>query len=142
MYTDEELSKLNAITPDVSGMSVSAAKAALKNQNFEARVVGDGDKVLSQYHVKSQSIPMNGVVVLYTEKDSGDTTSTVPDLKGLSISEANKKAVNAGYNIKVSGAALDSEVVSYRQSIEAGKKADLGSTITVYFKTTVGVQDD
>ncbi len=142
VYTDEELSKLNAITPDVSGMSVSAAKTALKNQNFEARVVGNGKKVISQYPVKDQSIPMNGVVVLYTEKDSDNTTSTVPDLKGLSISEANKRAVNAGYNIKVSGAALDSEVVSYRQSIEPGKKADLGSTITVYFKTTTGVQDD
>ncbi len=142
VYTDEELAKLNAVTPDVSGMSVSAAKTALKNQNFEARVVGNGKKVLSQYPVKDQSIPMNGVVVLYTEKDSGNTTSTVPDLTGLSISEANKRAVNAGYNIRVSGAALDSEVVSYRQSVEPGKKADLGSTITVYFKTTTGVQDD
>ncbi len=142
VYTDEELSKLNATTPDVSGMTVNAAKTALKSQNFEARVVGDGKKVLSQYPVKDQSIPMNGVVVLYTEKESNNTTATVPDLTGLSISEANKRAVNAGYNIKVSGAALDSEVVSYRQSVEAGKKADLGSTITVYFKTTTGVQDD
>ncbi len=142
VYTDEELSKLNATTPDVSGMSVSAAKAALKNQHFESRVVGNGKKVLSQYPVKDQSIPMNGVVVLYTEKDSHSISSTVPDLKGLSIGEANKKAVNAGYNIRVSGAALDSEVVSYRQSVEPGKKADLGSTITVYFKTTTGVQDD
>lgn len=142
VYTDEELSKLNAITPDVNGMSVDAARSALKNQNFTARVVGKGDKVLSQYPVKGQSIPKNGVVVLYTEKDANDTTSTVPDLKGLSISEANRKAVNAGYNIRVSGASLNSEVVSYRQSVEPGKKADLGSTITVYFKTTSGVQDD
>ncbi len=142
VYTDEELSKLNAIAPDVSGMSVSAAKTSLKNHNFEARVVGNGEKVISQYPVKGQTIPMNGVVVLYTEKDSHNTTSTVPDLSGLSIREANKRAVNAGYNIRVSGAALDSEVVSYRQSVEAGAKADLGSTITVYFKTTTGVQDD
>ncbi len=142
VYTDEELSKLNAITPDVNGMSVEAARASLKNQNFTARVVGKGKKVLSQYPAKGQSIPMNGVVVLYTEKDSDDTTSTVPDLIGLSISEANRKAVNAGYNIRVSGASLSSEVVSYRQSVEKGKKAELGSTITVYFKTTSGVQDD
>ena len=142
VYTDEELSKLNATTPDVKGMTVSAAKSSLKSQNFTARVVGDGEKVLSQYPVKGQNIPVNGVVILYTEKKTGDATSTVPDLTGLSISEANRKAVNAGYNIKVSGASLSSDVISYRQSIEKGKKADLGSTITVYFKTTSGVQDD
>ncbi len=142
VYTDEELAKLNGVTPDVNGMSVSAAKTMLKQKSFNARIVGDGDKVVSQYPVKGQTIPMNGVVVLYTEKKAGNTSAEVPDLKGLSISEANRRAVNAGYNIRVSGASLDSEVVSYRQSVEAGKKADLGSTITVYFKTTTGVQDD
>lgn len=142
VYTDEELSKLNASTPDVNGMTVSAAKSALSSQNFTARVVGNGDKVLSQYPIKGQSIPLGGVVILYTEKDNLSTASTVPDLKGLSISEANQRAVNAGYNIKVSGASINSEVVSYRQSVEEGTKADLGTTITVYFKTTTGVQDD
>lgn len=142
VYTEEELSKLNAATPDVSGMTVSEAKAALESQEFTARVVGDGDKVISQYPISGQSISLGGVVILYTEKESTDTTSTVPDLVGLSISEANARAVNSGYNIKISGASLDSEVVSYRQSVAKGTEAELGSTITVYFKTTTGVQDD
>ena len=142
VYSDEELAKLNASTPDVNGMSVAAAKDTLSKQNFNARVVGNGDKVVSQYPAKDQSIPLEGVVILYTETGNVSTTSTVPELTGLSISEANKRAVNSGYNIKVAGAALGSEVVSYRQSIEKGTKAELGSTITVYFKTTSGVQDD
>ena len=142
VYTDEELSKLNATTPDVNGMTVTGAKNVLTAQNFTARVVGDGDTVLDQYPAKNQSIPMGGVVILYTEKDNSSQSSTVPNLTGMSISEANRTAVNAGYNIKVSGAALNSEVISYRQSIEAGTKAELGTTITVYFKTTTGVQDD
>ncbi|MGN1316704.1 MAG: penicillin-binding transpeptidase domain-containing protein [Acutalibacteraceae bacterium] len=142
VYSDEELAKLNATTPDVNGMSVVAAKESLSKQNFSARVVGNGDKVVSQYPAKGQSIPVEGVVVLYTETGNVETTSTVPDLTGLSISEANKRAVNSGYNIKISGAYNDSEVVSYRQSVEKGTKAELGSTITVYFKATSGVQDD
>ena len=142
VYTDEQLSKINAVTPDVSNVSVSAAKSTLAAEGFTARVVGKGDKVITQYPIKGQSIPMGGVVVLYTEANVKDTTSVVPNLTGLSISEANARAVNAGYNIKVSGAALDSEVVSYRQSVAEGTKAELGSTITVYFKTTTGVQDD
>lgn len=142
VYTPEELSKLNATTPDVCGLTVSGAKASLEKQNFTARVVGNGEKVISQYPVSGQSIPMNGVVVLYTQTDTTETSSTVPDLIGLSISDANQRAVNSGYNIRISGASLDSEVVSYRQSIEEGTEASLGSTITVYFKTTTGVQDD
>ena len=142
VYTDEELSKMNASTPDVTGMTVSAAVSTLKNKEFTARVVGDGERVISQYPVKDQGIQLGGVVILYTDSENKDTSSTVPDLIGLSISEANKKAVNSGYNIKISGSTVSSEVVSYRQSIEPGTKAELGTTITVYFKTTSGVQDD
>lgn len=142
VYTEEELSKLNATTPDVVGMTVSSAKSSLQNQDFTARVVGNGDTVITQYPISGQSIPMNGVVILYTETGTSESSSTVPNLLNMSISEANRVAVNSGYNIRISGTALDSEVVSYRQSIDEGTQAPLGSTITVYFKTTSGVQDD
>ena len=141
VYSNEELAQLNGITPDVNSMSVEKAKATLKNKGFTARVVGDGDSVISQYPLKGQNIPLDGVVILYTEKGTSNKTATVPDLKGLSISSANQRAVNAGFNLKISGASLDSEVVSYRQSIESGTQAELGATITVYFKTNQGVED-
>ncbi len=142
VYTDEELAKLNITTPSVSGMSVSAARQAIESQGFTARVVGDGDKVISQSPVGGKNIQMNGVMVLYTEAGKGETQAKVPELTGLSISQANERAVNSGFNIKISGAAVNSEVVSYRQSSQPGDKLNLGSTITVYFKTTSGVQDD
>lgn len=141
VYTDEELSQLNATTPDVTDMTTTAAKNSLEDQGFTARVVGNGNSVISQYPVSGQSIPLEGVVILYTEKGAKNTTSTVPDLVGLSISEANQRAVNAGYNIRISGTSVGSEVVSYRQSIDEGTKAELGSSITVYFKTNSGVED-
>lgn len=141
-YTDEELAKLNAETPAVTQMTVSAATAALEVKGFTARVIGDGTTVISQYPVSGQNISHGGVVILYTESDVSSGEGTVPDLTGLTISECNDKAVNAGFNIKISGASLDSEVESYRQSVEAGSKCELGTTITVYFKTTTGVQDD
>jgi stage V sporulation protein D (sporulation-specific penicillin-binding protein) len=141
VYSNEELAQLNGITPDVSSMNVEKARATLKNQGFTARVVGDGDSVISQYPLKGQNIPLDGVVILYTEKETSNKTATVPDLTGLSISSANERAVNAGFNLKISGASLDSEVVSYRQSIESGTQAEMGTTITVYFKTNQGVED-
>ncbi len=142
VYTDAELSKLNATTPTVTNLDVGTARNNIENAGFTARVVGDGDKVISQSPIGGQNIQLNGVVVLYTEAGEGESTGKVPDLSGLSISEANKRAVNSGFNIKISGASVDSEVVSYRQSTPAGESLNLGSTITVYFKTTSGVQDD
>ncbi len=142
VYTAEELAKLNATTPGVSGMTVTAAEKSLESQGFTAKVVGNGDKVISQSPVSGQNIQMNGVVVLYTEAGNNESEAKVPELTGLSISEANQRAVNSGFNIKISGAAIDSEVISYRQSTPAGESLNLGSTITVYFKTTSGVQDD
>jgi stage V sporulation protein D (sporulation-specific penicillin-binding protein) len=141
VYSAKELSQLNGVTPDVNSMNVEKAKATLKNKGFTARVIGNGDSVVSQYPLKGQNIPLDGVVILYTEKEVSNTTATVPDLTGLSISSANERAVNAGFNIKISGASLDSEVVSYRQSIDAGTQTELGATITVYFKTNKGVED-
>ena len=141
VYSAKELAQLNGITPDVNSMTVEKAKATLQNKGFKARIVGDGKTVLSQYPLKGQNIPLDGVVILYTEKDTSNSISTVPDLRGLSISSANERAVNAGFNIKISGASLDSEVVSYRQSIDPGTQAELGATITVYFKTNKGVED-
>lgn len=141
VYSAKELSQLNGVTPDVNSMSVEKAKATLKNKGFTARIIGNGDTVVSQYPLKGQNIPLDGVVILYTEKEISNTTATVPDLTGLSISSANERAVNAGFNIKISGASLDSEVVSYRQSIDAGTQTELGATITVYFKTNKGVED-
>lgn len=141
-YTDDELSKLNAVTPSVTDMPVSKAQETLSSKGFAARVIGNGGSVVVQYPSKGQKLSYGGVVILYTENGKTSREGKIPELTGLSISEANERAISAGFNIKISGAALDSEVVSYRQSMAAGTKCELGSTVTVYFKTTSGVQDD
>ena len=141
VYTDEELAVLNATAPNVVDMTVSGAVTTLENQGFTARVIGEGETVVSQYPAANQNIPLNGVVIVYTETGGGNTTAEVPDLSGLSIGDVNAKAVNSGFNIKISGTTVGGEVVSYKQSIEPGTTAELGSTITVYFKTTSGVED-
>lgn len=141
-YTDEELSKLKATAPNVVGSTVSEAKAILANQGFTPRIVGDGNMIVSQTPAQAQTLPKNGVIVLYTETQGLSTSGTVPVLTGLTVSQANAEATNSGFNIKVTGISQNSgEVISYRQNVEAGTTAELGSTITVYFKTDTGVAD-
>lgn len=141
-YTDKELEHLDTNAPNLVGNNVKDAKAMLEQQGFEVKTVGSGETVVSQMPAYNQSMPQNGIIVLYTEADAERLTVTVPDLRQMSVSQANKYALSAGLNIKISGNALNAgELVSYDQSLEPGEEVEYGKTITVYFKSNTGVDD-
>lgn len=134
-YSASELSKLNASSPSLTGLSVNEAKKTAEGKGFSVRIVGSGDHVVSQMPAASLSMPKNGLIVLYTEEGSGSKTTTVPTLTGLTLTQANKAAINAGLNIKISGTFSDSsEAISYKQSLDAGTSVPMGTTVSVYFK--------
>ena len=90
----------------------------------------------------NQSMPKGGIIVVYTEENADRQNGTVPNLSGLTISEANRIAINSGFNIKVSGATQGAnQVISYKQSIPAGNTAQQGTVITVYFRSSENVTD-
>lgn len=141
-YNDSEKALLDVQVPSVTGDSVSKAKSSLEEDKFSVQIVGEGDKVLSQMPASGQYIPQGGVIVLYTEKQKKKLKTVVPDFTGMTITEANYAAVNAGINIKVSGNSLSEEsMTAYRQSSLKGSEVESGSTVTVYFRTTSGVSD-
>ena len=141
-YSDKELEKLDTLTPSLVGKSTEDALALLEEKDFEVKVIGEGEKVISQMPAYNQSVPQNGIIVLYTEKDAERVTVEVPDLTQMTLSMANKYALSAGLNIKISGYALnEGEIISYSQSIAQGETVEYGSTITVYFKSNTGVSD-
>jgi stage V sporulation protein D (sporulation-specific penicillin-binding protein) len=140
-YDEDEMKNLSITTPNVIGKSVDSAKEALKGKGLKYKIVGKGDKVLTQSPSSSINIPSKGVVVLYTEK--GDKQKTkVPDFTGLTVSEANRAAADSNLNIEINGNNLSaSTVVAYRQSVDKGSEVDIGSVITVTFKNTRSVLD-
>lgn len=141
-YNDSEKALLDVQVPSVIGDDVSEAQSSLENDKFSVRVVGEGSKVLSQMPASGQYIPQGGVVVLYTDEQKKKLKTTVPDFTGMTITEANYAAINAGINIKVSGNSLsDESLTAYRQSSLKGTEIESGSTVTVYFRTTSGVSD-
>lgn len=138
-YEDKELSNVASVAPSLVGKTVGDAKVAASK--FTVKVVGSGDKVISQTPAAGQQMHTGGVIVVYTEEDAAKQTATVPNLCNMSMSQANSAAVNAGFNIRISGNTNSGEVLSYKQSIDAGDEAEVGSVITVYFKSNVDVQD-
>ena len=141
-YSDEELEKLDTLTPSLVGKQTEDALALLEEKGFEVKVVGEGEKVISQMPAYNQSVPQNGIIVLYTDKDAERVTVEVPDLTQMTLSMVNKYALSAGLNVKISGNALnEGEIISYSQSISPGETVEYGSTITVFFKSNTGVSD-
>lgn len=134
-YTESELEKLDTKTPDVVGKTVAAAKNEISKSNLSAKVYGSGTNIVSQVPEPGKSIPKNGTVALFTDEGSANQMATVPKLTGMSLSEVNKTAANAGINISVSGAALtnSSSPVSNSQSIAEGTQVPKSTVVTVGF---------
>lgn len=141
-YTDEELKKLDVFMPSLVGESLDAAKQKLQDSELKINIVGDGDVVVAQCPAYGQPVPKNGTVVIYTDASSEKKMVKVPDLTGLSVSEASERARDYGLNIRLSGNQLtETGVVSHSQSIAQDTEVEQGTVITVYFRHSQGVAD-
>ncbi|MBR3149584.1 MAG: PASTA domain-containing protein, partial [Eubacterium sp.] len=140
-YNEKEAKNLSISTPAIIGLETGKAKSTLSDKNLKSKIVGSGEKVISQSPSAGSAIPSGGVVVLYTEKGSRQKVK-VPDFSGLTISEANAAAADKNLNIEIRGNNLSSSnVVAYSQSTEKGTEVDIGAVITVSFKSTKSVLD-
>lgn len=139
-YTDAEKKDLTNKTPAVIGKTADAAKAELENAGFKCKIVGDGDTVTKQCPSASEIIPVGGTIVIYTGGDK--QTVSVPDFTGKTLSEVNQLAAESNLNIRISGKdTSNAMVVAYKQSEAAGTNVEIGTVITVSFKSTQAVLD-
>lgn len=140
-YTDEEKKKLSVKTPNVIGKTVETAKNEIKNAGLEVKVIGDGKAITKQSPNSSSTVPTGGTVVLYTENTEKQTVK-VPDFTGLTVSQANKLAADNNLNLEISGnSANNALVVAYKQSEAAESEVEIGTVITVSFKSTQAILD-
>ena len=132
-YSEEELKKLSVTVPDTVGMTVEEAKERIKSAGLSYRVVGVADKVTNQTPNAASTVYKNGMVILYTEGTDEETT-VVPNLTGLTATEANTAAAAAGINIEFAGNTTSSGLKSYSQSVAAGEVVTKGTVVTVNFR--------
>ncbi|MEG1779187.1 MAG: penicillin-binding transpeptidase domain-containing protein, partial [Oscillospiraceae bacterium] len=132
-FTDEELAKIDIAVPNVMGKITHGAQSEITIAGLNPRVIGTGSSVLKQIPQGGEKMPRGGTVILYTEL-SEDTMVEVPDVIGMSAQMANKTIINAGFNIKISGEAIDQTTDRVKsQSPEAGKSVEAGTVITISF---------
>lgn len=134
-YTVEEQQKLDVKAPNLIGITVQEAKAALSKANLTTVIKGNGSKVTAQMPESGQAIPQGGRVILYTGGAKAENSIVVPNVTGLTASEANSMIAAQNLNIKLVGNSLtDSGVKSFAQSPAAGTKVPPGTVVTVQFR--------
>ncbi|MBQ3499576.1 MAG: PASTA domain-containing protein [Clostridia bacterium] len=140
-YNEKEQNLIDIRTPSLVGRTVDDASDIAENQDLTVRVIGSGDNVIRQIPAYGQTMPQQGVVILYTD-DREEETVTVPDFTGMSLSVARRSANNLGINIKISGNAFSgADILAYSQDIPKDTEVKYGEVVTVYFKSYSGLSD-
>ena len=133
-YTDEDISAINVVVPNVMGRTAAEAENMLRERSLSCRVVGDGETVTAQVPSSGAEVPGNSEIILYCGEDAPTEKSTVPDFMRLTVREAKELAASRGLYLQSKGTDQNPGYlqVTY-QSIEAGTEVSLGTTVTVEF---------
>jgi len=136
-YTEEEKQNLDFYVPDVKGLSTTNAIKSLTSEGFKYRIVGEGETVKSQTPKAGSLLPTNSVIIVYTE-DNLSQKVTVPDLTGLSISDAQLRLAENNLNMAITGAGSTGHssnlTVANSQIPAAGSEVNEGSIVEVEFR--------
>lgn len=139
-YTAEELKKVSRTTPSLIGETTADARAKAQAAQLTLRIIGDGDKIVSQVPTAGQSISENGVIVAYTANAKTQKVE-VPSFIGMTASSVKQEAAAVGLNITFSGPSSASGATAVKQSIPAGTEIQAGTTVTVQFQATANMND-
>ncbi len=132
---DEEVTGKNV--PQLVGKSVTEAKKLVSDNELKIQIVGDGTKIISQTPKGGAKLQSGGMVIAYTT-NIPPTKVTVPNVTGMTITQANQAIINSGLNMKITGAgrgtAEAGATAAATQTPAAGETADKGSIVYVEFR--------
>lgn len=121
--------------PNVVGESIGVASSNLAASTLQYKLVGDGETVQYQIPSSGSKLPEGSTVLLYTDKNSVQDTTVVPDLTGKTAAECNQLLTNSDLNIKVVGDNISySNTVAVSQDVGAGQTVPKMTVVTVTFK--------
>lgn len=131
-YTEEEAARLDVKMPALSDMSLSDAQAKLDGLGLSYEIRGTGGTVTGQLPAANLEIAAGSTVILYAGGTPGDEGTEVPDLYGLSVSDAVMRLSWYGLYLDTTGAspAMENVVVSW-QAYDEGEYVPCGTVVEV-----------
>ncbi len=136
-YKDGEEVDVLLEVPDIRGLTIEEAERKAEKAGFSYKIVGDGNEVTDQLPKPGVTLSEESTIIIYTEEEYDDETVTVPNVIGMSISEARERITSAGLNFQIVGAGQtdESNAYAFKQSISSGEKVAPSTVIGVEFRT-------
>ena len=136
-YSETEKTHMDKTVPNVTGLSVEQAKAALAELGLQARVYGDGGTVTAQLPGSGAVVANGSTILLYAGKEPSGDKETMPDLTNLSYETARDRMAALGLYIKTNSSITDtaSQKIS-GQAVAAGAELEHGTVVEVTLVTT------
>ena len=130
-YSDSELQTIDRAVPNVTGMSLAEAQHTLADIGLNCRVIGSGSAVTGQLPAANSVIASGSEVLLYAGA-SPTGGGSVPDLTGMTYSQAREALANLGLFVSSDNTvAPDGSQLISGQDIRAGTDAGAGTVVTV-----------
>ena len=119
--------------PDVKNKTIAEAKKIIENAGFKCNTSGDTSLVVTDQVPKPGTALISGSVVnIYSSGNEARVSREVPNLKGMSFSQAKKALLEKNLNIHVTGSGT---VIS--QDPMYGTSVEEGSVISVTLKNQI-----
>lgn len=90
--------------PDIRNKTVAEAKKVLESSGFNVSILGDYDELVSDQVPKPGTALLSGSTVkIYAKNSDSRISTTVPSLKGMTLSQAKNALSSKNLNIKFTG---------------------------------------
>ena len=119
--------------PDLKNKTIADARKLLEDYGFDVHIdssIEDTELVTNQMPKKGAALLEDADVFLYTEGSNVATSVTIPNFKGMSITEAMNVASEHNLNISLDGSGI---VIS--QDIAADTSVEIGTVINLTLKS-------
>ncbi len=125
--------------PDVQGLTLSEAEARVREAGLDCVFNGEGGHVINQLPAAGAQMNRGSLMMLYVDNltDLRDNNIIgVPDVKGMSVLEANRTLRSYGLKLRIEGSGL-----AKSQSPAADEKVCPSATVTVVFEPPDAVEE-
>ncbi len=134
-YSEEEMQNLDVVIPNLVGLGKAEIEKQLKEKKIAYKFVGDAEVSTDQIPAVGTKIPRSSEVVIYMGKEKASQEIHVPNLAGMSPTNANRTLVNLGLYMKSVGATgtKSTSIICSAQTPEAGTAVKPGAVVEVQF---------
>ncbi|MCY0876785.1 MAG: PASTA domain-containing protein, partial [Firmicutes bacterium] len=117
--------------PNVIGLSLASAQTRLRDDSLRVESIGSASQpVADQWPRAGLSVPSGSEVALATDGSKLSSEATVPNLRGMNMTQALSVLAASGLRLQANGFG-----VAVSQSAAPGTLRALGSEISVQFTT-------